>query len=161
VHRIQQILDEARRSVAGRCSSGARWSTTWRSRASSATSTSTPTREVAMEDVERHDRSELIVVSTGSQGEPFSALSLMASGDHRHLALGEGDLVILASSLIPGNEQAVFRSINNLARRGVDVVHGGIARSTCRAMRRRTTSRSCTTCSSPSTSSPCTASTGT
>jgi ribonuclease J len=84
-------------------------------------------REVAMEDVERHDRSELIVVSTGSQGEPFSALSLMASGEHRHLALGEGDLVILASSLIPGNEQAVFRSINNLARRGVDVVHGGIA----------------------------------
>jgi ribonuclease J len=83
--------------------------------------------EVAMEDVERHDRSKLIVVSTGSQGEPFSALSLMATGDHRHLALGAGDLVILASSLIPGIEQAVFRSINNLARRGVDVVHGGIA----------------------------------
>jgi len=86
-----------------------------------------PALEVAMEDVERHDRSKLIVVSTGSQGEPFSALSLMATGDHRHLALGEGDLVILASSLIPGNEQAVYRSINNLARRGVDVVHGGIA----------------------------------
>ncbi len=86
-----------------------------------------PKLEVAMSDVERHDRSELIIVSTGSQGEPFSALSLMASGDHRHLALGEGDLVILASSLIPGNEQAVFRSINKLARRGVDVVHGGIA----------------------------------
>jgi ribonuclease J len=86
-----------------------------------------PKLEVAMEDVERHDRSGLIVVSTGSQGEPFSALSLMSSGDHRHLALGPGDLVILASSLIPGNEQAVYRSINNLARRGVDVVHGGIA----------------------------------
>jgi len=86
-----------------------------------------PKLEVAMEDVERHDRSSLIIVSTGSQGEPFSALSLMASGDHRHLALGEGDLVILASSLIPGNEQAVFRSINKLARRGVDVIHGGIA----------------------------------
>jgi ribonuclease J len=83
--------------------------------------------EVAMEDVERHDRANLIVVSTGSQGEPFSALSLMAAGEHRHLALGPGDLVILASSLIPGNEQAVFRSINNLSRRGVEVVHGGIA----------------------------------
>jgi len=78
-------------------------------------------------DVERYDRSELIVVSTGSQGEPFSALSLMGAGEHRTLEVGEGDLVILASSLIPGNEQAVFRSINNLSRRGCTVIHGGIA----------------------------------
>jgi len=78
-------------------------------------------------DVDRYDRSELIVVSTGSQGEPFSALSLMAAGDHRSLEVGEGDLVILASSLIPGNEQAVFRSINNLSRRGCTVVHKGVA----------------------------------
>jgi len=78
-------------------------------------------------DVDRFDRSELIVVSTGSQGEPFSALSLMGSGEHRRLEVGEGDLVILASSLIPGNEQAVFRSINNLSRRGCTVIHGGVA----------------------------------
>ncbi|MFP4310841.1 MAG: ribonuclease J [Nitriliruptoraceae bacterium] len=78
-------------------------------------------------EVDRYDRSELIVVSTGSQGEPFSALSLMGAGEHRTLQVGEGDLVILASSLIPGNEQAVFRSINNLSRRGCTVIHGGIA----------------------------------
>ena len=78
-------------------------------------------------DVDRYDRSDLIVVSTGSQGEPFSALSLMGSGEHRRLEVGEGDLVILASSLIPGNEQAVFRSINNLSRRGCKVIHGGVA----------------------------------
>jgi ribonuclease J len=127
VHRIQQILDEAE-------SFGRRPVFVGRSMVNNMAIARElgyldfdAAREVAMEDVERHDRSELIVVSTGSQGEPFSALSLMASGEHRHLALGEGDLVILASSLIPGNEQAVFRSINNLARRGVDVVHGGIA----------------------------------
>lgn len=127
VHRIQQILDEAE-------SFGRRPVFVGRSMVNNMAIAQElgyldfdPAREVAMEDVERHARSELIVVSTGSQGEPFSALSLMASGDHRHLELGEGDLVILASSLIPGNEQAVFRSINNLARRGVDVVHGGIA----------------------------------
>jgi len=127
VHRIQQILDEAatfgRRPVfVGRSMVGnmaiARELGYLRF---------DPALEVPMEEVERHDRSELIIVSTGSQGEPFSALSLMASGEHRHLALGEGDVVILASSLIPGNEQAVFRSINNLARRGVDVIHGGVA----------------------------------
>lgn len=127
VHRIQQILDEAE-------SFGRRPVFVGRSMVNNMAIARElgyldfdASREIAMEDVERHDRSELIVVSTGSQGEPFSALSLMASGEHRHLALGEGDLVILASSLIPGNEQAVFRSINNLARRGVDVVHGGIA----------------------------------
>jgi ribonuclease J len=51
----------------------------------------------------------------------------MGAGEHRTLEVGEGDLVILASSLIPGNEQAVFRSINNLSRRGCTVVHKGVA----------------------------------
>ncbi len=82
---------------------------------------------VEPKDVDRYDRRELIVVSTGSQGEPFSALSLMGAGEHRMLDVGEGDLVILASSLIPGNEQAVFRSINNLSRRGCTVVHKGVS----------------------------------
>ncbi len=84
-------------------------------------------KAVEPKDVERFDRSELIVVSTGSQGEPFSALSLMGAGEHRSLDVGEGDLIILASSLIPGNEQAVFRSINNLSRRGCTVIHKGVA----------------------------------
>jgi ribonuclease J len=82
---------------------------------------------VDLQDVDRFDRDELIVISTGSQGEPFSALSLLASGEHRRLDVGEGDLVILASSLIPGNEQAVFRNINGLFRRGAKVVHSGTA----------------------------------
>ncbi len=86
-----------------------------------------PDLVVEAENVDDHDRSDLIVISTGSQGEPFSALSLMGAGEHRRLEVGEGDLVILASSLIPGNEQAVFRSINNLSRRGCTVIHGGVA----------------------------------
>jgi ribonuclease J len=86
-----------------------------------------PDLVVELADVDRYERHELVVVSTGSQGEPFSALSLMGAGEHRHLEVGDGDLVILASSLIPGNEQAVFRSINNLSRRGCKVVHSGVA----------------------------------
>jgi ribonuclease J len=86
-----------------------------------------PAAVVDLADVTRHDPSELVVVSTGSQGEPFSALSLMASGEHKQIDVGDGDLVILASSLIPGNERAVFRSINGLIHRGARVVHGGIA----------------------------------
>jgi ribonuclease J len=82
---------------------------------------------VELDQVDRHDRSDLIVISTGSQGEPFSALSLLASGEHRRLEVGEGDTVILASSLIPGNEQAVFRNINGLFKRGARVIHSGTA----------------------------------
>ncbi len=72
-------------------------------------------------------RDEVVFMSTGSQGEPMAALSRMASRDHK-VEVGKGDLVILASSLIPGNENAVFRVINGLMRLGADVVHQGSAR---------------------------------
>jgi len=72
-------------------------------------------------------RDEVVFMSTGSQGEPMAALSRMASRDHK-VEVGQGDLVILASSLIPGNENAVFRVINGLMRLGADVVHQGSAR---------------------------------
>jgi ribonuclease J len=64
---------------------------------------------------------------TGSQGEPMAALSRMANRDHR-VRVGRGDTVILASSLIPGNENAVYRVINGLTRLGAKVVHSGNAR---------------------------------
>ncbi|MDP8930484.1 MAG: ribonuclease J, partial [Actinomycetota bacterium] len=83
--------------------------------------------EVALDEVGRYERSNLVIICTGSQGEPYSALSLMASGEHKQLEVGPGDLIVLASSLIPGNERAVFRSINGLVRRGARVVHQGIA----------------------------------
>jgi ribonuclease J len=64
---------------------------------------------------------------SGSQGEPFSALSMMSVDEHRDLAVGPGDTVVLSSRPIPGNERAVSRVIGNLFRRGCDVVHGGTA----------------------------------
>ena len=71
---------------------------------------------------------ELVLVSTGSQGEPLSALSRMARGDHRTVRIRPEDTVILASSLIPGNETAVFTVINGLTRLGATVVHQGNAK---------------------------------
>jgi ribonuclease J len=70
---------------------------------------------------------EIVLICTGSQGEPMAALSRMASRDHR-IEVGEGDTVLMASSLIPGNENAVYRVINGLMRLGAKVVHKGNAR---------------------------------
>ncbi len=70
---------------------------------------------------------DVVIVSTGSQGEPLSALSRMARGEHRQIEVRPGDTVILASSLIPGNETAVFRVVNGLTRLGATVVHQGTA----------------------------------
>ncbi len=64
------------------------------------------------------------IISTGSQGEPFAALSLMAAGEHRLISLSEDDTVIISATPIPGNETRVSRVINNLYRAGVTVFHG-------------------------------------
>ena len=75
-------------------------------------------------DVPDHEQ---VLICTGSQGEPMAALSRMANRDHR-IEVGPGDTVLLASSLIPGNENAVYRVINGLMRLGAAVVHRGNAK---------------------------------
>jgi ribonuclease J len=70
---------------------------------------------------------ELVLMCTGSQGEPMAALSRIANQDHK-ISVGHGDTIILASSLIPGNENSVFRVINGLTRLGARVVHSGNAK---------------------------------
>ncbi len=70
------------------------------------------------------DPGQTAVICTGSQGEPFAALSLMASGEHRSIKLEAGDTVILSATPIPGNETKVSRVINNLLRQDVAVFHG-------------------------------------
>lgn len=80
-----------------------------------------------IEDVDDIPDGELCIISTGSQGEPLSALARMASGDSRWLTIHDGDCVILSSHPIPGNESSVSRVIDGLIRRGAEVVHSGVA----------------------------------
>jgi ribonuclease J len=81
---------------------------------------------VDLKEAEELPADRIVLISTGSQGEPMSALSRMAGRDHP-IRIAEGDTVILASSLIPGNETAVFRVINALTRWGAKVYHRGNA----------------------------------
>lgn len=81
---------------------------------------------VDMKDAEEMPPDQIVLVSTGSQGEPMSALARMAGRDHP-IRIARGDTVILASSLVPGNETAVSRVINDLTRLGARVVHKGNA----------------------------------
>ncbi len=76
---------------------------------------------ISIDDVDDLPDDEIVLITTGSQGEPASALARMASRDHR-FRVRAGDTVILSSSIVPGNEQAVNRVVNNLTRQGVTVV---------------------------------------
>ncbi len=82
---------------------------------------------VALDAVTDLPEDKLVLISTGSQGEPLSALARMANRDHRQVRIEAGDTVILASSMVPGNETAVFKVINGLSRWGATVVHKGLA----------------------------------
>ena len=80
---------------------------------------------VDVEDVDELPPGEVCVISTGSQGEPMSALSLMATGENKWLRIGEDDVVVISAHPIPGNEWSVGQVIDDLHRRGAEVVHSG------------------------------------
>ena len=82
---------------------------------------------IDIDEADKYPPERLCIVSTGSQGEPMSALSLLARGENRWVKVGENDTVILSSHAIPGNESNVNRVIEGLLRLGVDVIHSGIA----------------------------------
>jgi ribonuclease J len=126
VHRVQQIIDAAR-------SSGRKVATLGRSMGKNVELArrlgilEVPEGTlVPIEDIERFDPGEICVVSTGSQGEPMSALALMATGENKWLHVDEGDVVVISAHPIPGNEWSVGKIIDELHRRGAEVVHSGM-----------------------------------
>ncbi len=82
---------------------------------------------VDLNDIDEIPDNRIVLMSTGSQGEPMAVLSRIANRDHR-IVIGDGDTVLMASSLIPGNENAVYRVIDGLIRLGANVVHKGNAK---------------------------------
>lgn len=82
---------------------------------------------IEMNDLDKYAEHEVVIICTGSQGEPLSALARMSNQEHPVVKIGGGDTVLLASSLIPGNENSVFRVVNGLTKLGATVVHKGNA----------------------------------
>ncbi|WP_199423792.1 ribonuclease J [Actinotalea solisilvae] len=127
VHRVQQVLDAAHAHGRKVALVGRSMVRNMGIAADLGYLTVPPDTLVDVKAVDDLPPDEVVLMCTGSQGEPMAALSRMANRDHRVL-VGHGDTVVLASSLIPGNENAVFRVINGLMRLGAKVVHQGNAR---------------------------------
>ena len=125
IHRVQQVIDAA-------VATGRKVATLGRSMgknvdlASRLGILSMPDGTlVDIDEIDRLSDGEVCVISTGSQGEPMSALSLMATGDNKRFRLEEGDVVVISAHPIPGNEWSVGRVIDELYRRGATVIHSG------------------------------------
>ncbi|MFA5586792.1 MAG: ribonuclease J [Saccharofermentanales bacterium] len=86
-----------------------------------------PSTIVDIQSIDSLRPEEVVILATGSQGEPMSALSRLAYSEHRSTEIVEGDTVILSSSMIPGNEEAIFRVVNELFMKGAQVIYESLA----------------------------------
>jgi len=127
IHRVQQAIDSAKKVGRKVCIMGR-----------SMIRNTTVARElgfmhvpsnmlVSPENLKGVDPKEIVVVTTGSQGEPMSSISRMATGDHKFLSLRPDDLVLLSARTIPGNERAISNIINLLYRRGAEVLYEAVS----------------------------------
>ena len=82
---------------------------------------------IDIDKIDKYDDKELLIVTTGSQGEPMSALTRMAAGEFKQIKVGENDLIIMSASPIPGNEKSVYNVINQLFKLGADVIYDELA----------------------------------
>lgn len=82
---------------------------------------------ISIDSINKYPNEEIAIITTGSQGEPMSALSRMAASEHRKVTIVPGDMIVISASPIPGNEKLVSRVINQLFKKGADVIYESLA----------------------------------
>ena len=123
IHRIQQIIDEAVRRGRKVAVSG-RSMTNVIAKAVELNYIKVPENTlIEIDEINHLDPSELVIVTTGSQGEPLSALSRMSSGDHKQVSINPNDFIIISANPIPGNEKLVTKVVNELMKQGAEVIY--------------------------------------
>jgi ribonuclease J len=127
IHRVQQIIDAAKLNKRKVAFVGRSMVRNMGVARDLGYLTIPPNATINIDEIDDYADNEVVLITTGSQGEPMAALSRMAGLDHK-IKIGDGDTVILASSLIPGNENSVNRVINGLTKQGANVVHSGNAK---------------------------------
>ena len=128
VHRIQQIIDLAVKHKRKVAFSGRSMLNVVEAASKVGEITIPSDVVIDIERIKNVADKDLVIISTGSQGEPMSALTRMASGDYNQVQVGNNDTIIISASPIPGNEKSVYQVINNLYRKGAEVVYKSITK---------------------------------
>ena len=127
VHRIQQIINIAHQAGRKVAVSGRSMDNILKIGTELGYITTPPGTMIELNDIKKYPANKLVVITTGSQGETMSALYRMAFSGHRQVDVGPGDKILIAASPIPGNEKSVYGMINELFRRGAEVVYEKLA----------------------------------
>ncbi|MBW1898480.1 MAG: ribonuclease J [Deltaproteobacteria bacterium] len=127
VARIQQIIDIAQKKESKLIFNGRSIELTVEIAKSLGHINIPDSMEIYIDEIKNYPDHEIVMLTTGSQGEPMSALARMASDTHKQIKIRDGDTVILSSKFIPGNEKAITNIINHLYRRGADVIYEKIS----------------------------------
>ena len=127
VHRVQQIIDAAHKFGRKVAVSGRSMINVVRVANQLGTLTVPEGLIIDIDDMNGLDDSQVVIITTGSQGEPMAALSRMASAEHRKIVIKQGDVVVFSSTPIPGNEKTVSRVINQLFKKGAEVIYKSLA----------------------------------
>ncbi|MFQ5656189.1 MAG: ribonuclease J [Candidatus Methylomirabilales bacterium] len=127
IHRVQQILEVAARMERKVAIHGKSMVANTRIAADLGYLTIPPGVLVRLDEIRSLSPGEVVIVTTGSQGEPLSAIARMAAGEHKQIEVTPGDTVIFSARVIPGNERSIARTINQLFKRGAEVITEEIA----------------------------------
>ena len=127
IHRIQQVVDAAVRFNRKVCMIGRSMVNVSKVAMQLGELTIPEGRLISADDLDRYDDNEIVVITTGSQGETMSGLARMAFAEHKKLTIRNTDMVIISDTPIPGNEKSVSRVINQLYRTGANVIYEALA----------------------------------